>query len=182
MQFSHDKITSEFAITTANTKRQVDVELVEASSDNSVRSQRIHDPTDIVRLAEKVKEADDFVQGRAINRLSVIAEQMKFLRLQAQKVLEEAERDDDLHHVACNLQKVVGSTYYLYRKPSGQRFFSIISPEEWGSCNQNEFLGGFRLEADRSWTPLVECQSRRKELETLKNILLHKQQLNAIEN
>ncbi|VDK22014.1 unnamed protein product [Anisakis simplex] len=47
----------------------------------SVTSQRIYNPNDIVALAEKIRESGEFVQGRAISRLSVIAEQMRFLRM-----------------------------------------------------------------------------------------------------
>lgn len=57
------------------------VKLVETDGDVSTRALRIHSPNDIVALAEKVQQAHDFVQAKAISRLSVIAEQMKFLRL-----------------------------------------------------------------------------------------------------
>lgn len=45
------------------------------------------------------------------------------------QVLEDARRDADLHHVACNMVKKPGSIYYLYQRESGQQYFSIISPE-----------------------------------------------------
>lgn len=45
------------------------------------------------------------------------------------QVLEEAKRDADLHHAACNIVKKPGTMYYLYERPSGQKYFSIISPK-----------------------------------------------------
>lgn len=45
------------------------------------------------------------------------------------QVLDEANRDADLHHVACNLVKKPGNIYYMYRRESGQRYFSILSPK-----------------------------------------------------
>lgn len=45
------------------------------------------------------------------------------------QVLDEANRDADLNHVACNLVKKPGNVYYLYRRESGQRYFSILSPK-----------------------------------------------------
>ena len=44
-------------------------------------------------------------------------------------MLEDARRDADLHHVACNIVKKPGNIYYLYKRESGQQYFSIISPE-----------------------------------------------------
>lgn len=45
------------------------------------------------------------------------------------QVLEDAKRDADLHHAACNIVKKPGNFYYLYQRPSGQKYFSIISPK-----------------------------------------------------
>ena len=45
------------------------------------------------------------------------------------QVLEEAKRDADLHHAACNIVKKPGNMYYLYERQSGQKYFSIISPQ-----------------------------------------------------
>ena len=45
------------------------------------------------------------------------------------KVLEDAKKDADLHHAACNLVKKPGNLYFLYQRPSGQKYFSIISPQ-----------------------------------------------------
>ncbi|KAH7714206.1 hypothetical protein AAVH_18463 [Aphelenchoides avenae] len=95
---------------------------------------------------------------------------MEFLQKQARKVLEKAQLDEELHNVACNMQKVPGKTYYLYRKPNGHRFFSIISPGEWGASNANGFIAAYRLESDRSWTAQDEVDSadlRRQQWEKL---------------
>lgn len=45
------------------------------------------------------------------------------------QVLEEAKKDADLHHAACNVVKKPGNMYYLYLRESGQRYFSIVSPQ-----------------------------------------------------
>ena len=34
-----------------------------------------------------------------------------------------------LHHAACNLVKKPGQVYYLYERESGQKYFSLLSPE-----------------------------------------------------
>lgn len=45
------------------------------------------------------------------------------------QVLEDAKKDAELHHAACNVVKKPGNMYYLYMRESGQRYFSILSPK-----------------------------------------------------
>lgn len=71
---------------------------------------------------------------------------MQFLQKQAETVLLEAKRNSSLHHVPCNFVKQPGKTYYLYRKDSGQRYFSMLSPEV---LEKNKFLKLFAI-SDKS--------------------------------
>jgi len=43
--------------------------------------------------------------------------------------LEKANTDAALHQAACNMVKKPGNTYYLYQRSSGQKYFSLLSPE-----------------------------------------------------
>ncbi|KAJ6658777.1 hypothetical protein lerEdw1_019698 [Lerista edwardsae] len=128
-------------------------------------------PSDLVALAEQVEKADDFVRANACNRLTVIAEQIRYLQEQARKVLEEANRDASLHHVACNFVKKPGNTYYLYQRNSGQRYFSMLSPKEWGASCPSKFLGAYKLQHDMSWTPSEETEKKDAELNVLEKLL-----------
>jgi hypothetical protein len=98
---------------------------------------------------------------------------MRHLQRQARRILEEAHRDDILHHAACNFKKVPGNVYYLYEKPVGnrQRFFSMISPTEWGDSCTNHYIGAYRLEADQSWTEERRFDERRAEIDLMDDIL-----------
>ncbi|GAB1608120.1 uncharacterized protein C1orf50 homolog isoform X1 [Argonauta hians] len=132
-------------------------------------------PTDLVHLAQQIQKGNEFIRANAVNKLTVIADQIKYLQNQARKVLEESHRDDTLHHVPCNMVKKPGHIYYLYRKPSGQDFLSIISPEEWGKSCSNQFLGGFRLEHDQSWTPMDNLEKRDSEIQLMEKVIaIHK--------
>ncbi|XP_023185921.1 uncharacterized protein C1orf50 homolog [Xiphophorus maculatus] len=93
---------------------------------SSYQTNRVGDPMD---PHSQVQKGDDFVKANACNKLTVIADQIRYLQEQAKKVLEEAKRDADLHHAACNIVKKPGNMYYLYQRPSGQKYFSIISPK-----------------------------------------------------
>ncbi|XP_031234316.1 uncharacterized protein C1orf50 homolog [Mastomys coucha] len=121
---------------------------------------RVGDPLDLVALAEQVQKADEFIRANATNKLTVIAEQIQHLQEQARKVLEDARRDADLHHVACNMVKKPGNIYYLYQRESGQQYFSIISPEEWGAGCPHDFLGAYKLQHDMSWTPYEDMEKQ----------------------
>lgn len=103
-------------------------------------------------------------------------------------MLKEAKTQSELHHVACNFVKVPGNTYYLYKRPSGQTYFGMLSPmvwlkkillritsavdlfQEWTNC-PHEFLGGFRLEFDHSWTPVENIERKNYELMVINKIL-----------
>ncbi|KAL8198519.1 UNVERIFIED_CONTAM: hypothetical protein K2H54_014661 [Gekko kuhli] len=148
--------------------------LVERGSVGGVQltpGSRKADPLDLVALAEEVQKADDFVRANACNRLTVIAEQIRYLQEQARKVLQDATKDADLHHVACNFVKRPGNTYYLYRRANGQRYFSILSPKDWGPSCPSEFLGAYKLQHDMSWTPSDDIEKREAELNVLEKLL-----------
>ncbi|KAM7139038.1 uncharacterized protein C1orf50 homolog isoform 1-T1 [Macrochelys suwanniensis] len=129
------------------------------------------DPGELVALAQQVQQADEFIRANACNRLTVIAEQIRYLQEQARKVLDEANRDADLHHVSCNIVKKPGNIYYLYRRESGQRYFSILSPKEWGTSCPHEFLGAYKLQHDMSWTSSENIEKRDAEISILDKLL-----------
>lgn len=132
---------------------------------------RVGDPLDLVALAEQVQKADEFIRANATNMLTVIAEQIQHLQEQARKVLEDARRDADLHHVACNMVKKPGNIYYLYQQESGQQYFSIISPEEWGAGCPHEFLGAYKLQHDMSWTPYQDIEKQDAKISLMDKLL-----------
>ncbi|KAA0185740.1 hypothetical protein HAZT_HAZT007107, partial [Hyalella azteca] len=117
-----------------------------------------------------VVQADSFTKATVGSKLQVIAEQVRFLQEQARRVLQEAQHNADLHHVACNFVKQPGATYHLYRRPSGQRYFSMISPKEWGEC-PHEYLGAHRLEADQSWTAAGDVDAKDADQQLIDKIL-----------
>ncbi|XP_062842495.1 uncharacterized protein C1orf50 homolog [Trichomycterus rosablanca] len=154
------------------------VTLVEPSSNpnglalaSSYQTNRVGDPTDLVALAQQVQKGDEFIRANACNRLTVIADQIRYLQEQARKVLEDAKRDADLHHAACNVVKKPGNMYYLYVRESGQRYFSILSPKEWGSSCPHEFLGAYKLQFDMSWTPVEDAEKRDAEISIMDKLL-----------
>ena len=84
---------------------------------------------DLVELAGEIQKADEFTRATAGSKLSVIAEQVRFLQEQARKCLEEAQRDQEINHMACNFKRIPGKLYYIYLRANGKKYMSMISPE-----------------------------------------------------
>lgn len=147
---------------------------------NSYRATR-REAGDLEKLVEALKHSDVHVKNNALNKLQVIGEQIKFLQQQAHEILESASKNSELHQVPCNFVKVPGNIYHLYRRASGEKIWSMISPEEFGAGNRNEHLGSFRMEVDRSWTPTDQLQEYSESREFAERLMRKSQNLPAIQ-
>eukprot|EP00795_Rhopilema_esculentum_P006752 gene6753-12317_t len=95
---------------------------------------------------------------------------MNFEEICARSVLEEAHEANFLHHAKCNFKKIPGKIYYLYKRASGEFYFSIVSPKEWGSSCPHTFVDAYRLEHDMSWTKEENIKVRDDELQVIDRI------------
>lgn len=103
----------------------------------------------LVDVAAEVEKADAMLATVTGGKLTVIAEQIRSLQDKARQLLERAHRDAELHRVKCSFEKKAGGVYHLYRRASGERWFSLLAPHEWSSPPAHQtFEGTFRLEAD----------------------------------
>lgn len=111
----------------------------------------------LVDVAAEIERADATIATMATGKLKLIAKQMKALREEAERVLERARRDAELHRVKCSFEKQPGGVYHLYRRKSGELYFSLMAPHEWSLPHEQEHVASYRLEADQSFTPLEEA-------------------------
>ncbi len=111
----------------------------------------------LVDMVREIETADRAIGHAAAGKLGVIAEQIHQLQAQARAIVEQAQRDLELHRAACSFERTPGHTYHLYQKADGRRVWSIVSPAEWGGCPPHDYCGSYRLEYDRSWTPLRDA-------------------------
>lgn len=109
---------------------------------------------ELVDLAKQISDADKMINTRVSSKLKVIADQIRHLQDEARQVLEETQKDQQLHQAACNFQRQPGHVYHLYRKADGNTWFSMLSPDDWQGQPPNEYVGSYRLEADMSWTDM----------------------------
>ena len=59
---------------------------------------------------------------------------------------------------------------YKQRANPDEEMLSMISPEEWGPSGP-EYVGGYRLEFDMSWTELKDCDRRGNEIQMINKVL-----------
>ncbi|MDB4985511.1 MAG: hypothetical protein JWN04_689 [Myxococcaceae bacterium] len=124
---------------------------------------RLSGPVSLVDSAREIERADQWIASTSSAKLEQIAAQMKALREQAEQVLADAQRHAELHRAEARFERHPGKTYHLYERTTGERYWSMLSPRDWGSHPPHAHVGSFRLEADRSWTPLERIAQRDQE-------------------
>jgi hypothetical protein len=115
---------------------------------------------DLVDVARQIAEADRMIGVVASAELTLIADQIRALQERARAILAEARESLDIHQARCAFQKRPGHVYHLYARDSGERFLSMIGPDEWGDAGGRVFHGSFRLELDQSWTRVDAAEGR----------------------
>ena len=87
-----------------------------------------------------------------------------------------AREDAELHRAEARFNRLPGKTYHLYERPDASRYWSLLSPEEWGGKPPHTFVASYRLEVDRSFTrvdaPAGEPVPPRLDLDWVKDKLL----------
>lgn len=121
---------------------------------------RLAPPVDLVDAAREIQKADDTIKNHVGSKLHVIAQQMRALQAQAERVMEDAHRDAQLHRAKCQFKKRPGHIYHLYEKPCGTLYFSMLTPADWNGNPPHEPMGSYRLEADMSWTPTEKIEEQ----------------------
>lgn len=80
-------------------------------------------------------------------KIKVLLNQIQIIQEEIKNLCFESLDSDYLEEVDCNFKKIPGKTYYLYLKPDGQKFFSMIAPNEWNTPNRflNKYLYDYDL-------------------------------------
>lgn len=81
-----------------------------------------------------------------------IFEQMEQLAAQAERIRRRVEVSHDIYRSKMSFEPVIGHTYYLYEKDSGEKVLSMIGPQEWGkSFPFREYLCTVKMLGDHTW-------------------------------
>lgn len=71
------------------------------------------------------------------SKLQIIANQMSNLKMEAERIIENHNINNELKNIECNFKKVPGNYYYLYII-NGKKVISLIGNSEWDTYD--EFL------------------------------------------
>lgn len=121
---------------------------------------RLSGPVSLVDAAREIERADQWIASTSNAKLAQIAGQMRALREQAEQVLADARENASLHRAEARFTRHPGKTYHLYERADGQRYWSLLSPDEWRGSPPHGFVGSYRLELDQSWTPVAKLAER----------------------
>jgi len=143
-----------------------------SSRPNLVEGTKANSNEDLIELAEQIQQCDAAIKSAASSKLRSILEQMRSLQAQAQVVLQEAKRDNQLHHAACNFKKIPGKIYYLYKRANKEAtYLSMLSPEEWGSGCPHQFLSAYKMEFDFTWTPFEHIERNEEDNKLVEQLI-----------
>lgn len=115
---------------------------------------------DLVDMAQEIEKSDQALGLVVGAKLEVIRNQMRALQEEARKLLEEAQISARLQRAKCNFRKIPGKVYHLYRRPDGELYFSMISPDEWSGGPPHVFEGSYKVDFDLSLRPLGDERAR----------------------
>lgn len=62
-------------------------------------------------------------------------------------------------HSKFQFKPVVGKSYYLYRRQDDSFHLSMINPDEWGGSSFGQFIGECVLQADITWTLVLDAEA-----------------------
>ncbi len=114
---------------------------------------KLDPPISLVDRAKEIEKAEEWIKIGVNQKLDIILKQIKILQEQAKEILEKAEEDAYLHRIQCNFEKKPGMVLHLYRKNTGEEYFSLLSPEEWGNP-PHHYIASYRLNVDMSFEKL----------------------------
>jgi len=75
------------------------------------------------------------------------------LKKEYEKLIEEYRWNDLVYKAKFNFEPVIGHIYHLYRGKE-EDLLSMISPEEWGTHKEVEWIASFKLGSTKSWEVL----------------------------
>ena len=107
-------------------------------------------PITLVDRAREIELAEESIQSHVNSKLELIVKQIRTLQQEARQIIDNAAVDSELHRIKCNFEKKIGMSIHLYEKPGGEKYFSILSPREWGTP-PHRHIASYTIKADQSF-------------------------------
>ena len=92
---------------------------------------RLMESLAMLELDESKKK--DLFKYSSVNygKLEMLCDQIQYLKMTAQNLIDESLLNRKLHEAECNFVKVPGNVYHFYERIDKTMYCSIISPKEW---------------------------------------------------
>lgn len=97
--------------------------------------------------AIRLDDVSGWKQNQANKANKVFNKKFEEIKDEFANLIDEVKWNEFVYSTNYNFIPVMGETYYLYKKPDGTNFLSLISPDEWNM----EFIGATRLESNNKW-------------------------------
>jgi hypothetical protein len=88
--------------------------------------------------------------SNSFSKLKVLFRQLELIKMEINEVVKETIETSELQKIKCNIKKIPGKIYYLYKNKNRELFFSILSHEEWD--NYENYLGKYLYNFDYTLT------------------------------
>lgn len=96
-------------------------------------------------LAKDLARAEHMLGAVARGKIELIVEQIQNLQAQAQRIVSQAQDDLELHRAECRFSREPGGVYHLYVRSDKTRYFSLLSPKDWGKQPPHHYEGSYQL-------------------------------------
>ncbi|MGB2273357.1 MAG: DUF2452 domain-containing protein [Flavicella sp.] len=89
--------------------------------------------------------------ANANNFNHLFKEKLESVKKEYEALVTAFNTNEMLYNTAMNFKPIVGKTYHLYRKDSGENFLSLLPPESF----KKKHLGAYKLNGDKVWEAVM---------------------------
>lgn len=91
------------------------------------------------------------MQQQTEAQMGQLYEQMQTLARQAENIKKRVAISERIYETKMSFEPRLMKEYFVYQRPDGSDFLSLVAPEEWGRSSKLTFIAQVRLLADHTW-------------------------------
>lgn len=91
------------------------------------------------------------MQQQTQSQMGQLYDQMQTLMKQADAIKQRVALSERIYQIKINFEPRMLKDYYVYQRPDGTDFISLVAPHEWGRSSQLVYVAQVRLLADHTW-------------------------------
>ena len=108
-------------------------------------------PTNVGAPAFKLNNIVEFKETRSSNALHHLNTRLEEIRKQYDDLVKLAQDTEMVYRSKYNFIPIVGKTYHLYIGFDGNPMLTIVSPAQWSSNRDKDYLGSFLFTTENTW-------------------------------